>query len=79
MEQIHGHEVIQMMLDSGKSYTRPELVTAITGRFGQAVRFYTCAAENLTADGLIDFLEARGKFIPSDRGFQISPEKVCNH
>jgi probable metal-binding protein len=34
MEQIHGHEVIQMMLQSGKAYTRVSLLTDIVATFG---------------------------------------------
>ena len=29
MIQIHGHEVLKMMLASGKTYTKPELVAEI--------------------------------------------------
>jgi probable metal-binding protein len=79
MEQIHGHDVIQMMRQSGKAYTRAGLVADIAASFGPNARFYTCSAENLTADDLIDFLQAKGKFVPCDQGFQISPERVCQH
>ena len=79
MEQIHGHEVIHMMLNSGKSYTRASLAADIIATFGPNARFYTCAAQDLTAEGIIDFLEARGKFVPSEAGFQMSPELVCKH
>lgn len=75
----HGHEVLAMMY--GHSYaTREELIEAIIARFGAEERFYTCSAENLTAAGLVDFLEARGKFMPaSDNGFTADRSKVCNH
>jgi probable metal-binding protein len=79
MEHIHGHEVIQMMLESGKSYTRASLTTDIVGKFGPNARFYTCSAENLTPEGLIDFLEAKGKFVSRDDGFQTSSDLMCKH
>jgi probable metal-binding protein len=79
MQQIHGHEVMQMMLDSGKAYTRASLLTEIVGRFGPDSRFHTCSAENLTAAGLIDFLQSKGKFVPCDEGFQTSPDLMCKH
>ena len=79
MQQIHGHEVIEMMLQSGKSYTRPTLLNDILSTFGPDARFFTCSAENLTPEGLIDFLQAKGKFVPSEEGFQTSADLMCNH
>jgi probable metal-binding protein len=78
-EQVHGHEVMQMMLAANASYTRDSLRKAIIDRFGVAARFFTCSAENMTADELIDFLEARGKFHDTDSGFTTDPDKICNH
>ena len=75
--QIHGHEVIEMM--ANQLYTRDTLKTAISARFGADARFHTCSAENLDADALIDFLAARGKFRENAGGLAIDPAKVCNH
>ena len=79
MEQIHGHEVIQMMLQSGKAYTRATLLKDIVSAFGPNSRFFTCSADNLTPEGLIDFLEAKGKFMPCEDGFQTSADLMCSH
>lgn len=75
----HGHEVLQMM--EGNSYaTREDLIKAIIGKFGADERFCTCSAENMTAAELVDFLEARGKFMPaSEGGMTVDITKVCNH
>ncbi len=76
----HGHEVLHMM--EGNSYTtKQQLTDAIISRFGADERFYTCSAENLTAAELVDFLEARGKFMPAGGpdGFTVDTSKVCNH
>lgn len=74
----HGHEVLQMM--EGNSYTRESLIKAIIDKFGAEERFYTCCAENLTAEGLVDFLEEHGKFKPAAQdGFTVDTSKVCNH
>ena len=79
MNQIHGHEVMQMMLQSGKAYTRASLLADIVATFGPGARFCTCSARDLTADGLVDFLQAKGKFVPCDDGFQTSPDLICKH
>mgnify|MGYP002719311093 CR=1 FL=1 len=75
----HGHEVIQMM--RGNSYpTRESLVQAIIDQFGADARFQTCSAEGLNAKQLVEFLEARGKFMPAGSdGFTVDESKVCNH
>ncbi len=79
MNQIHGHEVINMILTSGKTYTKESLVEEIARNFGADTRFYTCSAENLTAAQLVDFLDAKGKFVPQNGGFNSSPDLMCQH
>ena len=75
----HGHEVIKMMLDSGLQYTKQSLRAAIHEKFGESARFYTCAAENMTADELITFLAERGKFIDLGEQFSFNSQKMCDH
>ncbi len=77
--QIHGHEVMKMMIETGTSYTRATLRSAIVGRFGDDARFYTCSAENMTPDQLITFLEAQGKFVENRDGFTTEPGRICDH
>lgn len=78
--QIHGHEVMKMMIQSGQNYTRDTLRTAIVETFGNDARFCTCSAENMTAEELIAFFQARGKFLPSDdAGLRPDQSKICDH
>ena len=79
MNKVHGHEVLEMMLASGKPYTKRSLTAEILSTFGSDTRFHTCSAEDLTAAELVEFLEARGKFIPQAEGFQTSPDLMCKH
>ena len=79
MNDIHGHEVLQMMMTSGRSYTKASLVEAIVGKFGDQARFHTCSASSMTAPELVEFLEMRGKFVPQAGGFQTSPDLLCKH
>ncbi len=76
----HGHEVLHMM--EGNSYTtKQQLIEAIIKRFGAEERFYTCSADNMTAEELVNFLEERGKFMPATGAdnFTVDITKVCNH
>ena len=78
-EQIHGHQVMEMMLAREQSFTRETLTDAIIEEFGQDARFYTCSASDMTASQLIEFLNGRGKFIEKSDGFNTSADKICNH
>ena len=78
-QSIHGHEVMQFMLESGQGFTKESLREAIIGRFGVDARFYTCSAEGMSAEQLIEFLEAKGKFVSTDSGFNTRADKICSH
>ena len=79
MASIHGHEVLNMMLESGERYSQKSLVEAIAARFGDEARFHTCSASEMTAAELVAFLASRGKFIPAEDGFSTHEIKICNH
>lgn len=79
MSSIHGHEVLNMMIDSGESFSTASLIAAIEQRFGADARFHTCSQQDLTAAQLVDFLASRGKFISSDNGFNTHSSKICQH
>ncbi len=78
-QEVHGHEVMHMMVESGAAYNADTLEAAIHERFGEATRFCTCSASGMTARELIAFLEQRGKFVPAGDGFSTEASKICNH
>lgn len=59
MDSIHGHEVLNMMIESGVQYTHTSLEAAIKARFGEQARFHTCSAEGMTAGGWWRFWQQR--------------------
>ena len=79
MPSIHGHEVLQMMIASGETYTVAPLEAASVARFGKEARFHTCSAENLSAAELVAFLQKKGKFIAAEEGFNTHESKICRH
>jgi probable metal-binding protein len=76
---IHGHDVLDLMIASGASYTRATLAEAIRAKFGPDARYHTCSADGMTAEQLIEFLAARGKFLGAEAGFTVATERVCQH
>ncbi|MBL8013016.1 MAG: YecH family protein [Candidatus Omnitrophica bacterium] len=79
VQRIHAHEVMQMMMDSGVSYSKESLAQEMTAKYGSQARFFTCSMENMTAPELIDFLEVLGKFVPKGQGFSTDKSKLCSH
>ncbi|QDV64135.1 hypothetical protein Pan14r_18160 [Crateriforma conspicua] len=77
--EIHGHEVMRMMVESGQAYDADSLQTAVIERFGVTARFCTCSASGMTAAELVVFLDQRGKLTPTDGGFTTTPDKICDH
>jgi len=67
------------MLENDNGWTRPALLQAINAKYGDSCRFHTCSAEDMSAEQLIDFLEARGKFVESGEVFNTQASKICNH
>lgn len=78
-QSVHGHEVMHLMLELGGEFTRESLKQAIISRFGAQTRFHTCSAEDMDAEQLIDFLQAKGKFVESAQGFNTREEHICQH
>ena len=78
-QSIHGHEVLNMMIDSGRQWTSDTLIAEIEQRFGPDARFHTCSADGMSAAQLVEFLRQRGKFIDSADGFATDPSKICQH
>lgn len=77
-ESIHGHEVMQKMIASKKTYTEESLRAAIIEWFGMTARFHTCSTEGMSADELIAFLAARRKFYSQGDGFKVNEDEICD-
>jgi len=79
MAQIHGHEVLNMILNNEGHYTEETLLQAIEHKFGAEVRFCTCSGENMTAQALLAFLKDKGKFVISNGKLATSKDRICDH
>ena len=68
------------MMEGNCYPTKESLVKAIIEKFGADERFHTCSVEGMTAAELVDFLEERGKFMPTGtESFTVDATKICNH
>ena len=76
-DQVHGHQVLKMMIESRRTYTEDSLRAAILEQFGGAARFHTCSASDMTAEELIRFLAERGKLASRGEGLTADPAAMC--
>ena len=79
MSEIHGHEVMEMMINSNIAYTEASLEAAINEKFGPEARFFVCTADGMTAAELVLCLKNKGKFQPIEGGFTTGRSHVCKH
>lgn len=80
MESIHGHEVMHMIADAGRAFSKADLIAEIGTKFGADSRFHTCSAENMTAAELVEFLISRGKFQSTDeQALTLDTSAICQH
>jgi len=77
--EVHIHEIMSMMIESGKIYSRASLKSAIQEQFGADTSFCTCSMQGLDTEQAIAFMEMRGKFVASEDGLSMPPENRCNH
>lgn len=75
MNEVHAHEILRMM--EGNNYTRESLRESIISNFGIDARFATCSKGGMDSEQIIQFLEAKGKFKASLKGFTMDITKVC--
>lgn len=77
--QIHGHDVLHLLLEANPPLTRPQLAEEATRLWGPDARFHTCSAFDMTLNELLAFLVARGK-IADVRGTLVADiTKICGH
>ena len=78
-DQIHGHEVLKIIAESGNEYTKESLVEAMNEKFGKDAQYRTCSIRDMSPETMVDFFIARGKFKSSPGGFKFDAENACQH
>ena len=78
-EQIHGHEIIELVAKYQKGIATGTLTDIVAGKFGTAARFFTCSAENMFLPELLAFLAERGKVHLCDGIVFPGGSPACEH
>ena len=62
-EQVHGHEVMQMINDAAEPIDKEQLEQQIQAIYGPSPKFFACAIQDADFEGILTFLKARGKVV----------------
>ena len=78
-QDIHGHTVLNILLDSEKPLSRSQLEAIVESKFGHDVCFYTCSQQQLTLTELLEFLLSKKKVVEQEAGLTANPDRICHH
>lgn len=78
-KDIHGHMVLNILLDSEKPLSRSQLEEMVESEFGRDVCFHTCSQQGLTLTELLEFLLSKKKVVELEAGLTANPDRICNH
>lgn len=78
MKQLHGHEVINLIVEANKPLTLDEIKTMADNTFGTDTRYYTCSASDLNTEELLEFLMKRNKLIKKGDGYVMDAGDICD-
>jgi len=79
MNQIHAHNVLNMLLAAETPYSVESLKQAVYAEYGEDVLFHTCSLQDLTFDALLKFLLDRRKVIQEGDAITANRERMCSH
>ena len=78
-QQVHGHEVMQMIHDAKSPLTQKQLQAQIEAVYGADPKFFACAIADADFEGILTFLKARGKVVEVDGKLGTDIGQMCKH
>ena len=78
-QQVHGHEVMQMINDSAQPISKEQLLQQIQAIYGENPRFFACSIQDADFQGILTFLKSRGKVVEFEGKLTTDISKMCNH
>jgi probable metal-binding protein len=75
---VHGHVILEHIIEVGGKIPLAEL-KAFAASHGSDATYYTCSASSMSFEGLMQFLESRGKVRLEGDTVTVFPEKMCQH
>ena len=78
-EQIHGHEIIELVAKDPEGIATATHPDIVAGEFGTGARFFTCSAKNMSLPELLTFLGERDKVLLRDGLVFPGGSPACEH
>ncbi len=79
MKQVHGHELINLIIETRKALSLDEIRELAENNIGKEVSYYTCSADSMNTDEMISFLLNKQKLIGRNGAYMIDTGEVCDH
>ena len=79
MEHIHGHELINLILQENRALSLEEVKELAENKIGKNVSYFTCSESAMDTEGMISFLLDRRKLVKINGGYVINTGEVCDH
>ncbi|ACF12665.1 conserved hypothetical protein [Chloroherpeton thalassium ATCC 35110] len=79
MNNLHGHVILEKLIQSPRVYTRQKLQQEIEAKYGRDVVFYACGGENMSLSDLLQYLFNQGKIAEKDGLLTAFADKMCSH
>ncbi len=76
---IHGHTVLNHILDLGGSESLTTLRNWVQTSHGLDARYHTCSVRDLTYEGLLQLLLERNKIEVTGDRIRVIADYVCSH
>ncbi|MBK1879891.1 YecH family metal-binding protein [Pelagicoccus mobilis] len=76
---IHAHEILEMMIRTGKKYSNESLSAEIIEVFGEDSTFHTCSGHGLDPYDIVQHLWGKRKFTGTPEEFVFLPGNRCSH
>jgi probable metal-binding protein len=76
---IHGHVLLNYLIDLGKPVKIEALRKWAREAHGQQARYHTCSVQDLTLDGILGFLQERNKVTLQNGSISAAVTHVCSH
>jgi probable metal-binding protein len=76
---VHGHAVLEMILEAPDAMSRDWVLSSANARFGADATYYTCSASAMSIEDLLEFLVTRRKITIADDIVTAYRERMCTH
>ncbi|MHA6965973.1 YecH family metal-binding protein [Zobellella denitrificans] len=78
-EMTHAHDLLHALLAHARPVPAADIHAFAAERFGEAARFCTCSHQDLSLDELLPIMQAKGKLVLTEQGWQLNFAEVCAH